>query len=156
MLKAQKLHQQNIGLLHIQHGQKVAALNLIFYIKVNWHLTSAAAKMASYELVNKSDWLQENINRGVYERYDMETLDSDWYPVLCDHLRCGPGHSEDAIDGSYIVRNPQMMGLQTQLSDQIDGRGRFSAKELEQELRAMPRSVLVKTNLSHIFKTETL
>ena len=107
--------------------------------------------MASYELVNTTDWPRQSRERGMYERYDMETLDSDWYPVLCDHLRSGPvnGYSNDEIDGSYLVRNPQMSALQTQLSDQIDGRGRFNAKELEQELRGMPRRDLVRQSYPH-------
>ena len=109
-------------------------------------------KMTSYELVNTRDWPKTVAELGSLGTYDIETLDSTWYPVLRDHLQGHQGNglyggSADTIDGgSHFVRSSGLQ-LHSQLSDHIDGRGKFDARELELELKSMPRRDLVKFSI---------
>ena len=101
--------------------------------------------MASYELVNTRDWPRQPREDGQRDSYDIETLDLTWYPLLREQLKGSQNsgyfaRNVDVTDGGSFVRSSQ---LQSQLSDHIDGRGRFDARELEQELKSMPRRDLV-------------
>lgn len=98
--------------------------------------------MASYEPVRVRDWPQQTREDGQRDVYDLVTLDSTWYPLLRGQLKGSQsnGYFGDVTDGVSSVRASQ---LQSQLSDHIDGRGRFDARELEQELKSMPRRDLV-------------
>lgn len=105
-----------------------------------------------YEMVNSTEWNRNEhtpsppmmeSDRDPLKSYKLASLDLDWYPVLNQKLK--PRKAADQADfgeGGQQQLLRHTAGRRVTTEDEIDGRGSFSAKELEQELKSMHRSEL--------------
>lgn len=100
-----------------------------------------------YEMANRSEWSRVPVNEEqAIDPSDItvSTLHKTWYPRISKKLKT---ISEDGFDGEQdtvdsMLHTTTSPLFRSQLSDHIDGRGTFDAKELEQTLREMPRAEL--------------
>ena len=103
--------------------------------------------MASYdyELVAARDWPKHPED---VDPYSLETLDMTWYPMISGQLKDRQTNGLYSVDShSLDVTDSSDRRYQTQFADVIDGRGRFDAKDLEKELKSMPRRDLVTIDI---------
>ena len=126
-----------------------------------------------YTMINNQDWTTKkgetslnfdningtdhNINNQVYDdQYDITRLDYAWFPLLRKNLQNG-NISQRSQDGVPLVRVASegddtvdyVPSSDRPLSsvDEIDARGSFSARDLEEDLRQMSRRELGRNDI---------
>ncbi len=85
----------------------------------------------------------DNAENGMDSGYSLPSLDSDWFPVVKDRLRRGGGAVAKSFDETdFSAKRLLKTRSRAEAMDDIDGRGTFDRREMEDELRSMHREEL--------------
>ena len=92
----------------------------------------------SYEMVPTSQTTVTQVTNmdeqeAQLNRYDLATLDKDWFPILASKLS-----AKEPLKKARIFSEADQTDFAELPEDEID-RGTFNAKEFEEELRSMHR-----------------
>ena len=126
-----------------------------------------------YTMINNQDWTTKkgetslnfdnvngtdhNVNNQVYDdQYDITRLDYAWFPLLRKNLQNGniTQRSQDGVplvrvasEGDDTVDYVPSSDRPLSSVDEIDARGSFSARDLEEDLRQMNRRELGRKDI---------